>query len=321
MNKINEDVYTSDFTIKKWVDKVTGKTRTRRIRPSRVTFANNLLQGVPVDVAVADDGSTLLYKPEKIKKSPTAKLVLSRERAKARKERAAEARGKRIKHVKESLSPSLGAGEYIKDFRKSKAPQFKGKSVSKRTQMAIAAYMGDKTKSQNEEMENHNMLEELQYFAEGAIELSLESDHAVYVCLDENEELYISEDENEDVIATYIDGEAYISLDDDEQLDEELTLALTGQLYIDGDDSPFDGSVINELNYDTLKSYSKKADKDLTPKLNKAMSSKGKVSDEDNRKMYNRTTGIMKADERMEKHQMKESVLTYSEFVSTLGQQ
>lgn len=48
----------------------------------------------------------------------------------------------------EALDPSMGAGEYVKDFYKSDAPQFKGKSKSKRRQMAIAAYLKDK--GQNE---------------------------------------------------------------------------------------------------------------------------------------------------------------------------
>ena len=32
-------------------------------------------------------------------------------------------------------------GDYIKDFQKSDAPQFKGKSKEKRREMAIAAYL------------------------------------------------------------------------------------------------------------------------------------------------------------------------------------
>ena len=39
------------------------------------------------------------------------------------------------------LDPKDGIGSYIKDFRKSKAPQFKGKSKKKRQQMAVAAYL------------------------------------------------------------------------------------------------------------------------------------------------------------------------------------
>jgi len=42
------------------------------------------------------------------------------------------------------LDPKDGIGSYIKDFKKSKAPQFKGKSVKKRRDMAIAAYLDAK---------------------------------------------------------------------------------------------------------------------------------------------------------------------------------
>ena len=42
------------------------------------------------------------------------------------------------------LNPKDGIGSYIKDFKKSKAPQFKGKSEKKRRDMAIAAYLDAK---------------------------------------------------------------------------------------------------------------------------------------------------------------------------------
>jgi hypothetical protein len=44
----------------------------------------------------------------------------------------------------EKLNPSMGAGEYVKDFRDSDAPQFKGKSDKKKQKMAIAAYLSAK---------------------------------------------------------------------------------------------------------------------------------------------------------------------------------
>lgn len=46
----------------------------------------------------------------------------------------------------EKLKPSMGAGAYVDDFRKSKAPQFKGKSKAKKQDMAVAAYLGAKQK-------------------------------------------------------------------------------------------------------------------------------------------------------------------------------
>jgi len=45
------------------------------------------------------------------------------------------------KDLREKLDADATAGDYIKDFRKSDAPQFKGKSDKKKQQMAIAAYL------------------------------------------------------------------------------------------------------------------------------------------------------------------------------------
>lgn len=215
MKTIKEDVYAAEYQIKKWVDKVTGKTRTRRLRPNRITFANNLLQGTKPLVDLGDEGSPYLYKVPVFKKSPTAKAVLSKERAAAR--RAAR------KAMKESLDPSMGAGEYVKDFKKSSAPQFKGKSAKKRAEMAVAAYMGDKTKSQNEETE----MNELRELAEQAAELSLVAEQAYFLCLDDDDELYIAEEYNDEVIATYVDGQMLIA--DGMQLDEDIIDALDVQ--------------------------------------------------------------------------------------------
>ena len=54
--------------------------------------------------------------------------------------------------LEEKLSPSMGAGEYVKDFEKSSAPQFKGKSKEKRHQMAVAAFLSSK-KAMKEEVD------------------------------------------------------------------------------------------------------------------------------------------------------------------------
>ena len=63
----------------------------------------------------------------------------------------------------EVLDPSMGAGEYIKDFQKSDAPQFKGKSKEKRRKMGIAAYMAAKAEksSTNEEVDTYYMWENI----------------------------------------------------------------------------------------------------------------------------------------------------------------
>ena len=49
-----------------------------------------------------------------------------------------------LQGINEKLKPSDGAGAYVKDFRKSDAPQFKGKSDKEIQKMAIAAYLDDK---------------------------------------------------------------------------------------------------------------------------------------------------------------------------------
>ena len=54
--------------------------------------------------------------------------------------------------IQEKLKPSDGAGAYVEDFRKSDAPQFKGKSDKKIRDMAIAAYLDDK--EENMKIEN-----------------------------------------------------------------------------------------------------------------------------------------------------------------------
>jgi hypothetical protein len=48
---------------------------------------------------------------------------------------------KLMQDLTEKLNPSMGIKKYIDDFKKSDAPQFKGKSDKERRDMAIAAYM------------------------------------------------------------------------------------------------------------------------------------------------------------------------------------
>jgi hypothetical protein len=53
--------------------------------------------------------------------------------------------------VSEKLKPSMGAGEYVKDFAKSKAPQFKGADKEDRRKMAVAAFLSAKGKKKLKE--------------------------------------------------------------------------------------------------------------------------------------------------------------------------
>ena len=55
-----------------------------------------------------------------------------------------------LKTLLEKLGKDATAGDYVKDFKKSDAPQFKGKSDKKKHKMAIAAYLDAKDKEKNE---------------------------------------------------------------------------------------------------------------------------------------------------------------------------
>jgi flagellar biosynthesis chaperone FliJ len=79
------------------------------------------------------------------KKAP-AKKDDKKEEPKEEKLKADDKKKSSSKEIDEKLEPSMGAGEYVKDFRKSKAPQFKGKSKAKKQQMAVAAYLSAKDK-------------------------------------------------------------------------------------------------------------------------------------------------------------------------------
>ena len=52
------------------------------------------------------------------------------------------------------LSVSDGLGAWVDDFKKSDAPQFKGKSAKERREMAIAAYLSAKRGDKNEAYDN-----------------------------------------------------------------------------------------------------------------------------------------------------------------------
>lgn len=55
----------------------------------------------------------------------------------------------------EVLKPSMGAGAYIKDFRKSDAPQFKGKTEKEIDKMAVAAYLDAKDEMSETKLPPH----------------------------------------------------------------------------------------------------------------------------------------------------------------------
>ena len=53
-----------------------------------------------------------------------------------------------VQNIVEKLGKNADMGDYIDDFKKSDAPQFKGASDEKRRQMAIAAYLDQKDKKE-----------------------------------------------------------------------------------------------------------------------------------------------------------------------------
>ena len=61
----------------------------------------------------------------------------------------------------EVLSKNADAGDYIDDFQKSDAPQFKGKSKEKRKDMAIAAYLDKKDKNEDVDMDIYHLDEKI----------------------------------------------------------------------------------------------------------------------------------------------------------------
>jgi hypothetical protein len=192
---ILEDVDTSEFKIKKWVDSTTGKTKTRKIRPHRIEFSASKIRGEPAQKDSGEDKGmkeeTILEATVDTKKyswgtmktvhhgssfsiplhpehhQAIAKLSDQQEH-KFKDETGHHWTAKRsgddvhfqgannggttkVKHsdlkeevMDEKLKPSMGAGEYITDFQKSDAPQFKGKSKEKKRTMAIAAYLSAK---------------------------------------------------------------------------------------------------------------------------------------------------------------------------------
>ena len=63
--------------------------------------------------------------------------------------------------IKEKLGKNADVGDYVDDFRKSDAPQFKGKSDKKIKDMAVAAYLDKKDKNEEVDMEIYHLDEKI----------------------------------------------------------------------------------------------------------------------------------------------------------------
>ena len=112
-----EDLYTSEYKIKQYVDPETGETKTRKIRPHRIEFKNSKMQAEPVQPKQVEENNMF--------ENVDALIV-------------------------EVLTKDASAGEWIHDFIHSDNPKFAGKSPAKRKEMALAAYYA---KQRNEEVE------------------------------------------------------------------------------------------------------------------------------------------------------------------------
>ena len=112
---------------------------------------------VPLRVGIAQ---AILDKKKKAEKKEVKEYIQAngtRRRVKEGDKRRKENKDKT--ELEEKLKPSDGPGEYVKDFKKSDAPQFKGKSDKKIQKMAIAAYLDAKDK--NEDLEEAKSLNDL----------------------------------------------------------------------------------------------------------------------------------------------------------------
>lgn len=133
-------------------------------QPVKTTYSQFVKKVQKEEVEVLDElktGTLLRYATKAKKSALSSAIAASRARdmgdddewAKQKNKEEKRDRGVSLAHSKlrkeeveldEILDPSMGAGEYVKDFQKSDAPQFKGKSQEKRRIMGIAAYMAAK---------------------------------------------------------------------------------------------------------------------------------------------------------------------------------
>ena len=122
--------------VKKALSKVKGLTKKQL----------EVLAGLPQSqlVVIAQQLSGLVMGEETIEEKRLADILRDKEKSKqnAHQQRMMKLAKQSIKkNKKEELGKNADAGDYVDDFRKSDAPQFKGKSDEKIRDMAIAAYL------------------------------------------------------------------------------------------------------------------------------------------------------------------------------------
>lgn len=148
--------------VKKVLSKIKGLTKDQlavisAMNPSTLTTVinqlSNLMMGEELEEAMKGSDRSYLEKRHKMLDQLQDKIIRMRDLDRDLKNKANKAVGQArfaiedlldADEMNEKLDANSDAGDYIDDFRKSDAPQFKGKSDKKIRQMAIAAYLDKK---------------------------------------------------------------------------------------------------------------------------------------------------------------------------------
>ena len=204
-----------------------------------------------------------------------------------------------VEQVDEVLKSTTPMGTWIKDFQKSKAPQFKGKSQEKRRQMAIAAKYGAEREA--------GMREEVELDEDAWEEVPMMMSQLEFIC-------YAAEE-----IMDYLD----MGIDPEEWYQNKLANVYHSMMSLysyargemrmssrsgNGYDDMYGEEVeqIDELSQDTLRSYHAKAGLDLRKKREKL--DKGTLTSKDYKQGQNRVTGLNRSAARMEEVESDEPI-------------
>jgi hypothetical protein len=193
-----------------------------------------------------------------------------------------------VEQVDEKLHSSATAGDYVKDFKKSDAPQFKGKSMKKRRQMAIAAFLskgnmkeevGHVDEEQLDELKKSTLLRYASKATKSSIGMGIKAARA----------------RDEDDMETWAKHRNKADMRD-------KGIMRAGRKLREGIDS--DDQQLDEVSKDTLSSYAKKASADMHGTWKKATD----PTDKDHKKASKRILGMHRAFSKIAKKDMKEDI-------------
>ncbi len=187
----------------------------------------------------------------------------------------------------EKLAANATAGDYVSDFKKSDAPQFKGKSVTKRRQMAIAAYLSKKGMKEDVEVEGQQ-LDELKKST--LLRYSTKANKSSI-----NLGVKASRARDEDDMETWAKHRNKADMRD-------KGIMRAGRKLREGIDS--DDQQLDEVSKATLSSYAKKASADMHGTWKKATD----PTDKDHKKASKRILGMHRAFSKIAKKDMKEDI-------------